>query len=141
MNAIVVAILLAVNMEVGLAVSRLTQPRQLRDNNLSESISLVQLLGLLSDDTQSLHQEKTPEVMLVQNIDEPDSEEGTDFSFITKLLRRPQPIPQSKIPEDVRNLYYAETDASGKETYAKWLYNLRDVAVLLKEKFNVDIAM
>lgn len=140
MHVTVVAILVAVNIEAGFAVSRLTQPRLLKDNNLPESISLLQLLGLLSEST-SLYQKEEPEVMLLQNVNVPDSEEETDYSLITKLLRRPDSIPQSDIPNDVKNLYYSETDTTGKEIYSKWLYNLRDVAVLLKEKFNVDIAV
>lgn len=62
MSVIVVAILLAVNVEVSLAVTRLTQPRLLKDSNLPVNISLVQLLVLVSDDTQSLLQEEAPQV-------------------------------------------------------------------------------
>lgn len=143
MNVIVVAILLAVNIEVGLAASRLTQPRTFKDNKLAESISLVQLLGLLSEGTTpTLYEEETPEVMVLQNLDVPDSEEEIDdISLLSKLLRHPHSIPPSKIPKEVKNLYYSESDTNGKEIYSKWLYNLRDVAVLLKEKFNVDIAI
>lgn len=141
MGVFVVAILLAVNVKVGLAVSRLTQPRLLEDINLPVNISLVQLLGLVSEDTQSLLQEEAPEVMFLQNVDLPDSEEEQDFSLFSKLLRLPQLIPKSKIPKEVTNLYYAEKDANGKEIYSKWLYNLRDAAVLLKERFDVDLAI
>lgn len=142
MCVIILAILLAVNIEVGLSVSRLTQPRMLKDSNLPESIPLVQFVGILSEeDAQPLHLEEQPEVTFVRNVDLADSEEQTDFLFLNKLLRRPQLITKSEIPKEVKSLYYAETDANDREIYSKWLYNLRDVAELLKEKFGVDIAM
>lgn len=141
MNVIAVAMLLVLNIKVGLAVSRLTEPRLLRNGNVPETIALVQLLGLMFDGTPSVYRAETPKVTLVRDVDVPDSVEEPGSSLMGKLLRRPsyRTLPKSEIPVGVKNLYYAETNENGKAVYTKWLYNLHDAAVLLKERFNVDI--
>ncbi|KAJ2946961.1 hypothetical protein O0L34_g16308 [Tuta absoluta] len=43
------------------------------------------------------------------------------------------------IPDVIHNLYYSEVDADGKVVFTKWLYNLKDVVVLFRDRFKVDI--
>lgn len=43
------------------------------------------------------------------------------------------------IPRKIRNLYYCEVDKYGNKVYSKWLYSLRDVAMLFHDRFNIEL--
>lgn len=41
------------------------------------------------------------------------------------------------IPPYIDHLYYSEVDRKGKTLYHKWIYNLHDVVVLIRDRFGV----
>lgn len=70
-----------------------------------------------------------------------DSRSEEDNFFSDNSLRQSGAnLPKKRmLPKHVYNLYYTEVDKSGNEVYKRWLYNLRDVVLLLRERFNIAI--
>lgn len=57
----------------------------------------------------------------------------------TKLRNNELPNAKWKeeIPRFIDHLYYSEVDNRGKTIYSKWIYNLNDVVVLLRERLGI----
>lgn len=63
----------------------------------------------------------------------------SDKHTLTKAKKQFLKTVPLRLPNVIHSLLYYETNRYGYETYSVWLYNLRDVAKLFINRFDIEI--